>query len=63
VGETTGPEVRAQGLFRDRFVGVVRMGHPLCKGEITPSRYAAGRHISVSRRGLDRGPIDDALES
>ena len=62
VGETTGPEVRAQGLFRDRFIGVVRMGHPLCQGEITPSCYAAGRHILVSRRGLDRGPIDEALD-
>ena len=58
VGKTTGPEVRAQALFRDRFIGVVRMGHSLSQGEITPSRYAAGGHICVSRRGLDRGPID-----
>jgi DNA-binding transcriptional LysR family regulator len=62
VGETTGPEVRAQALFRDRHVGVVRNRHPLSKGKITPSRYAAGRHILVSRRGLDRGPIDEALK-
>jgi len=62
VGKTTGPEVRAQALFRDRFVGVVRTRHPLGQGKITPSRYAAGRHILVSRRGLDKGPIDDALE-
>jgi DNA-binding transcriptional LysR family regulator len=61
VGETTGPEVRAQRLFRDRFIGVVRKGHALSKGRITPSRYAAGRHILVSRRGLDKGPIDEAL--
>ena len=33
------------------------------EGEITPARYAAGRHIVVSRRGLDRGPIDEALQS
>jgi len=62
VGKTTGPEVRAQALFRDRFVGVVQMGHPLCEVTITPALYAAGRHILISRRGLDRGPIDDALE-
>ena len=62
VGETTGPEVRAQGLFRDRFVGVVRRGHDLSRGKITASRYAAGRHILVSRRGLERGPIDEALK-
>jgi DNA-binding transcriptional LysR family regulator len=62
VGKTTGPEVRAQALFRDRFIGAVRMGHALSRGKITPSRYAAGRHILVSRRGLDKGPVDEALE-
>jgi DNA-binding transcriptional LysR family regulator len=63
VGDTTAPEVRTQALFRDRFIGVVRMGHSLCKvKKITPSRYASGRHIFVSRRGLDKGPIDEALE-
>ena len=49
-------------MFRDRFIGVVRMGHPLSQGKITPSRYAAGGHISVSRRGLDKGPVDEALK-
>jgi DNA-binding transcriptional LysR family regulator len=61
VGNMTGPEVRAQALFRDRFVGAVRDGHPLAQSGITPSAYAGGGHILVSRRGLDRGPIDDAL--
>lgn len=62
VGKSTGPEVRAQALFRDRFIGVVRAGHKLARGRITPARYAASDHILVSRRGLDRGPIDEALE-
>jgi len=62
VGGTSGPEVRAQALFRDRLVGVVRQGHELSAGEITPARYAAGRHIAVSRRGLERGPVDEALQ-
>lgn len=61
VGRTTAPELRVQALFRDRFIGVVRIGHALCKGRITAARYAAGRHIGVSRRGGDRGPIDEAL--
>jgi DNA-binding transcriptional LysR family regulator len=60
---TTAPEVRAQALFRDRIIGVVRMGHSLSKGKITPSRYASGRHICVSRRGLEKGPIDEALSA
>ena len=59
VEKTTSPEVRVQALFRDRYIG--RKGHPLSKGKITPARYATGRHICVSRRGLDKGPIDEAL--
>ena len=61
VDETTALELRTIKLFRDRYVGVVQTGHPLTKGKITPSRYAAGRHIIVSRPGLDRGVIDEAL--
>ena len=61
IGKTTVPELRVQALFRDRLIGVVRTGHPLSEGEITPARYAAGRHISVARRGQERGPIDEAL--
>ena len=63
VGKAMGPEVRAQALFRDRFIGVVRKGHPLSRGQMTPARFAAGRHLGVSRQGLDKGPIDQALES
>jgi DNA-binding transcriptional LysR family regulator len=62
VGKTTGPEVRTQALFRDRFVGVVRPGHPLAEGEMTPARYAGAEHVLVSRRGLETGPVDEALE-
>ncbi|MEP7380903.1 MAG: LysR family transcriptional regulator [Gemmatimonadota bacterium] len=61
VEATTGPELRTQGLFRDRFVGVVRAGHPLSRGEVTLPRYVSGRHILTSRRELDRGLIDQAL--
>jgi DNA-binding transcriptional LysR family regulator len=63
VEQTTAPELRTQVLFRDRYVGVVRSGHALCKGKITSSRYATGKHIHVSRQGFDRGPIDEALKS
>ena len=61
VGKATGPEVRTRALFRDCFVGVVRAGHPLSEGAVTAARYAEGRHIAVSRQGLERGPIDEAL--
>ncbi|OOG71253.1 LysR family transcriptional regulator [Sinorhizobium sp. A49] len=62
VGLSTGPEVRTQALLRDRFIGVVRKEHPLSKGPMTAASYAGGRHVLVSRRGLERGLIDDALE-
>jgi DNA-binding transcriptional LysR family regulator len=63
VGNSTSPEVRSRVLFADRFIGVVRQGHTLQDGMMTPARYAAGRHILVSRRGLLRGPVDDALQA
>ncbi|MCG5243101.1 LysR family transcriptional regulator [Azospirillum doebereinerae] len=63
VGKAMGPEVRAQALFHDRFVGVVRPGHPLSQGAVTPARYAAGRHVLVSRQGHDKGRVDDALNA
>jgi DNA-binding transcriptional LysR family regulator len=63
VGDSTGPEIRAQALFTDRFIGVVRIGHHLSEGEVTLARYAAEGHIVVSRRGLARGPIDEALKA
>jgi DNA-binding transcriptional LysR family regulator len=63
VGPQTSPELRAQSLFRDRHIGVVRLGHPLGDGEITPARYAAARHVVVSRRGREHGPIDEALQA
>jgi len=61
IGKSTAPELRVQALFRDRFVGAVRLGHPLGEGELTPGRYAAARHIAISRRGLGAEPVDEAL--
>ena len=59
-----GPEVRVQALFRDRFVGVVRRGHPLQEmGRVSAERYAACGHVVTSRRGQGSGPVDIALEA
>lgn len=58
----SGPEIRVQTLFSDHFVCAVREGHPLLgTGEITAGRYAACGHVVASRRGQDRGPVDEAL--
>jgi DNA-binding transcriptional LysR family regulator len=65
VGGAEGPEVRTQALFRDRFVGVVHQGHVLAQGDMTSQRYAAGRHVAVSRWGQaqDKGQVDQALHA
>lgn len=62
VEETTAPELRAQALFRDRWVGVVRKKHLLAKGKVTTVRYAESRHILVSRPGMAESSIDGALK-
>jgi len=63
VDEDTRPELRTQALFVDRIVGVVRAGHPLSRIEVGVDDYAAGRHVGVSLRGLEQGPIDEALRT
>lgn len=61
VGATSGPELRAQALFRERFVAVVREGHALARGPLTVERYAAAHHVAVSRGGQTAGSVDAAL--
>ena len=63
VGLATDPEVRVQALFQDRFIGVVRSGHPLTHEPITATTYAAQNHIQGPRGRIDPGPIDDALKT
>ena len=63
VDETTGPEVRTRALFRDRLVGVVHLRHALSKSKITLTRFAAGKHILVSRKGFEKSQMDEALEA
>ncbi|MEV0112241.1 LysR family transcriptional regulator [Streptomyces sp. NPDC050844] len=59
--DTVAPEVRIERLHDDRMLGVVRPGHPLLRGELTPERFAAADHITVSRKGRLHGPLDAAL--
>ncbi|MCB8878686.1 LysR family transcriptional regulator [Acidisoma cellulosilytica] len=58
---TSAPEIRTQFLFRDQFIGAVRVGHPLLDGiGVTPGRYAACHHIMASRAG---DSVDAALRA
>lgn len=62
VQSNMGPEIRLQRLFEDRFVGVVRKGHPLAKqAEIGVGDYVAWGHVVASPDGALHGSVDDAL--
>ncbi len=63
VDDDTRPELRQAPLFTDRLVGVVRRGHPLAGSRVTPRRFAAAGHIGISRKTVDDGRVDAALES
>jgi DNA-binding transcriptional LysR family regulator len=56
-----GPEVRAQALFADRYVGVARGDHPIRHQAITPDAYVSWGHVVTDRQGLDLGAIDESL--
>lgn len=55
------PETRHQPLIQTRLVGVARAANPLFEAPIDVGRFAAADHIGISRRGRQRGPIDEAL--
>lgn len=59
---TTAPELRTRRLFRDRYLGVCRSGHPLLdETEIDAERYTACGHVVASRAGEMDHPVDEAL--
>lgn len=58
VEETLGPEVRAQALFRDRLVCVVRKGHAFDAGGLSRAAYRNNPHVVVSRSGLETDAVD-----
>ncbi|WP_411104892.1 LysR family transcriptional regulator [Streptomyces sp. cmx-4-9] len=57
------PDIRHRLVGSDRLVVAVRPGHPLTEGRLSVERYAAAEHLTVSRRGSLRDPIDDALNA
>jgi DNA-binding transcriptional LysR family regulator len=59
----SGPELRVQALFRDRFIAAVRAGHALSRGRITAARYAPAPTSASRAAAATRGPIDDALKA
>lgn len=55
------PQTRVERVRGDRLIGVAAPGHPLAAERVTVAAYAAAAHISISPRGIARGPIDDRL--
>ena len=48
-------------LFEDRFVAVMRRGHPAARGKFDVRRFAALPHLLISSSGDDLGFVDAAL--
>ncbi len=46
--------LRVRPLFQDRFVCMMRAGHPAAAAPLTLERYLALSHVAVSRHGPER---------
>jgi DNA-binding transcriptional LysR family regulator len=55
------PLLRSEALYTERFVCVVRRGHPLVRKRATVERFARARHAFVAPRGGRGGAVDEAL--
>lgn len=58
---TFAPDIKLQSLYTCDFVGIARSDHPIFDGKIDLDSFTRYDHISVSRRGLARGPFDTRL--
>lgn len=64
VGEATAPDIRTAVLYRERLVGIVRADSSLGRHRRpTLAQLCRHPHVSASRRGRARGPLDEALDA
>ncbi|WP_329561231.1 LysR family transcriptional regulator [Kitasatospora sp. NBC_01266] len=64
VGDVAAPDIRTAALYRERLVGIVRADSPLGRHRRpTLAQLCQHPHVSASRRGRLRGPLDDALDA
>ena len=54
-------EMRSRSLLTDRFVCVVRKGHPAASARFTLAQFVELPHVQVAPRGQPGGYIDDVL--
>ncbi|MBB5857981.1 LysR family transcriptional regulator [Amycolatopsis umgeniensis] len=63
-GDLAAPDIRSMLLYHERVVAIVRADGPL--GRVrrpTLAQLCRHPHVSASRRGRVRGPLDDVLEA
>lgn len=62
VGEHAAPDIRGTVLYRERLVAAVRADSPLGRHRRpTLAQLCRHPHVSASRRGRARGPLDELL--
>ncbi|WP_280404625.1 LysR family transcriptional regulator [Nocardia brasiliensis] len=59
--EHADPATTVRRVLGDRMIGIAAADHPLVTGRVTVARFATAAHLSISRTGQARGPIDDRL--
>lgn len=57
------PGIATELLWTERFVVLVRKGHPLTRARDRLARFAEARHLLVSPGGGTRGRVDEMLEA
>jgi len=55
------PHIQSSILYREKFISVMRAGHPILKGDFTLEEYLSYRHIAVHPSQESGSQIDDAL--
>jgi DNA-binding transcriptional LysR family regulator len=48
-------------LLRERFVSLVRRGHPAARGKLTRARFARLHHVQVAPLGIGASTFDEVL--
>lgn len=54
-------DLQHERLLTERFVLLMRQGHPASRGRLTPARFAALDHLLVAPRGRPTGIVDTRL--
>lgn len=55
------PDIEVESLFDERFVCLLRAGHPAAKRKLTLERYAKLEHVLVAPGGTPQGVVDRFL--